>query len=213
MQNGNRDIRNIYCVGRNYRQHAAELGNAVPDSPMIFMKPSHALAETGGGRLLLPGGIGEIHYETELVLHIAYDYEPGARVEELVDAFALGIDFTLRDVQTGLKQKGHPWLPAKGFRNSAPLTAFQPATDWTSLLSTPFSLELNGREVQRGAASEMIYNPQQLIDFIGVHYGLGAGDILFTGTPAGVGPVADGDLMQLLWNGELQGQLHVAIQV
>lgn len=100
------NIRNVYCVGRNYKLHAEELGNAVPEEPMIFMKPSHAVVPLNGEALELPADKGEVHYETELVIRIGRDYESGVQVDELVDAYAFGIDFTLRDVQTVIKKKG-----------------------------------------------------------------------------------------------------------
>ncbi len=108
-------IRNIYCVGRNYGLHAAELGNSVPDEPMIFTKPTHAITQMDGSAIELPAGRGEVHYEAELVLHIGRDYSPGNTVDELVDRMALGIDFTLRDVQNVVKQKGYPCCRPKGF--------------------------------------------------------------------------------------------------
>lgn len=99
-------IRNVYCVGRNYKLHAAELGNDVPEEPMIFLKPSHAVVRLEGQTLELPQNKGEVHYEGELVLRVSRAYEPGVKVDDLVDQMALGIDFTLRDVQTGIKKKG-----------------------------------------------------------------------------------------------------------
>ena len=111
----NRTIANVYCVGRNYRLHAEELGNAVPKEPMIFMKPSHAIVPMTGAQLDLPTEQGEVHYEAELVLRIAREYKPGISVDELVDVMGFGIDFTLRDVQTELKAKGHPWTASYNF--------------------------------------------------------------------------------------------------
>lgn len=110
------NIRNVYCVGRNYKLHAEELGNAVPDEPMIFMKPSHAVVPLNGETLELPATKGEVHYEAELVVQIGRNFEPGMAVDALVDAYGFGIDFTLRDVQTVIKKKGHPWTAAKGFK-------------------------------------------------------------------------------------------------
>ena len=202
-------IRNIYCVGRNYRLHAAELGNDVPDEPMIFMKPTHALVPMKGQTLHVPYLPGELHYEAELVLHIGKPYERGIRVEELVDRIALGIDFTLRDVQTVLKKKGHPWLPAKGFLQSAPITDFHPAPGPAALQAACFSLELDGKEVQRGAVSDMLFDLQQLVDYCAKHYGLGTGDIVYTGTPAGVGAVSDGGHLRLKWGEEAWGDCTV----
>jgi fumarylpyruvate hydrolase len=196
--------RNIYCVGRNYAEHAKELGNAVPKSPIIFLKTSHAVIPLDG-ELVLPSGMGEIHHEAELVLHVAKPYAPGARVEEIVDRIALGLDFTLRDVQSELKKQGYPWLPAKGFRGSAPLTALHPFSGGERIENTEFALRKNGEVVQRGFAREMIFPLQRIVDHIGTTYGLGAGDLIFTGTPPGVGKVSDGDRLELIWDGEVLG--------
>ncbi|MCY9662563.1 fumarylacetoacetate hydrolase family protein [Paenibacillus chondroitinus] len=205
------DIRNIYCVGRNYRAHAAELGNDVPDQPMIFTKPTHALADMSGGELKLPGDQGEIHYEAELVLHIAKPYREGIQVDEIVDKYALGIDFTLRDVQSVIKKKGQPWLPAKGFLKSAPLTEFRPFPGTSKLTEENFQLRQNGQVVQNGNISNMIFDLQTIIDFIAKHYGLGVGDIIYTGTPEGVGPVNNGDILELTWGEEVFGAVTIRV--
>jgi fumarylpyruvate hydrolase len=202
-------IRNIYCVGRNYRAHAAELGNDVPDQPMIFTKPTHALVHMDGGALSLPSDQGEIHYETELVLHIAKPYTEGSKVDEIVDQYALGIDFTLRDVQNVIKKKGQPWLPAKGFLKSAPISTFRPYPGASELTKSNFQLRKNGQVVQDGNISHMIFDLQTIIDYIAKHYGLGPGDIIFTGTPEGVGPVQDGDRLELHWGEEQFGAFSI----
>jgi fumarylpyruvate hydrolase len=199
-------IRNIYCVGRNYRLHAAELGNDVPEFPMLFGKPTHALAAANGQELELPGSRGELHYEAELVIRIARPYEPGLTLEEMVDRIALGIDFTLRDVQSELKKKGHPWLLAKGFRNSAVLTEFRPFPGLAACHATDFSLQKNGEEVQRGNIRDVIFDLMTIIRYTHEHFGVGEGDVIYTGTPAGVGPVADGDRFALLWGDETWGR-------
>jgi fumarylpyruvate hydrolase len=199
------NIRNVYCVGRNYAQHAAELGNAVPEYPMIFMKPNHALVEMNGQTIRLPHGQGEVHYEAELVIHIAKVYEKGMHVDDLVDYCALGIDLTLRDVQNELKKKGHPWLPAKGFLRSAPIGPFFPFMGEQAAKKTDFSLFINDIEVQRGNTSAMIFDLQVTVDFIAERYGLGPGDIIYTGTPAGVGSLANGDVLRLQWGNEQAG--------
>ncbi|NOU86848.1 FAA hydrolase family protein [Paenibacillus sp. LMG 31460] len=204
-------VRNIYCVGRNYRAHAAELGNDVPDQPMIFTKPTHALASIDGGELTLPVDQGEIHYEAELVLHIAKPYTEGIQVDEIVDKYALGIDFTLRDVQNVIKKKGQPWLPAKGFLNSAPISTFRPFPGASKLTEANFQLRQNGQVVQNGNISNMIFDLQTIIDYIAKHYGLGAGDIIYTGTPEGVGPVHHGDRLELLWGEEVFGAVTINI--
>lgn len=200
------DIRNVYCVGRNYGLHAAELGNAVPEQPMLFSKPTHALIALDGGDILLPGSRGEVHYEMEIVIRIGRPYEKGIRADELVDGVALGIDFTLRDVQSELKKKGYPWLAAKGFRHSAPITPFRPFAGTEALGLKEFVLLKNGAEAQRGNANDMIFKLQTIIDFCAEHFGLGQGDAIFTGTPAGVGPVADGDRFTLQFGSETWGE-------
>ncbi|OAB39874.1 fumarylacetoacetate hydrolase [Paenibacillus macquariensis subsp. defensor] len=198
-------IRNVYCVGRNYRLHAAELGNAVPQEPMIFMKPSHAVIPLDQSVITLPKDQGEVHYEGEIVILIHRDYEPGVTVNELVEVMALGIDFTLRDVQQVIKEKGHPWTAAKGFKSSAPLTPFVAFPGMEELNVQDFTVMKNRVEVQRGNASDMIFSLQNIVDYIGLHYGLGKGDLIFTGTPAGVGPVSQGDQFDLLWGDKQLG--------
>lgn len=205
------DVRNVYCVGRNYRLHAAELGNAVPDAPMLFMKPTHAVVGAEGGIVTLPADKGEVHYEAEVVLFVGRDYTPGISVDELVTGMALGIDFTLRTVQDGLKAKGHPWLAAKGFRQSAPLGPQMPYPGTEAAADIPFALQINRREVQRGKMAEMIFPPQAIIDFVAENYGLRAGDIIFTGTPTGVGVVKGSDRFELFWNGEPAGSFTVQL--
>ncbi|WP_276356390.1 fumarylacetoacetate hydrolase family protein [Cohnella caldifontis] len=191
------DILNVYCVGRNYRQHAAELGNDVPESPMLFLKPSHAAVQLKDGLLRLPGGQGEVHYETELVLRVGSPYREGIAPDELFSHVTVGLDLTLRTVQDGLKAKGLPWLPAKGFRNSAPLGEWLDYPGETALAELEFGLNLNGREVQLGNIRNMVFGLAKLVEFAGRAYGLGPGDLLFTGTPGGVGPLHDGD--ELAW--------------
>jgi fumarylpyruvate hydrolase len=201
-----KEIRNIFCVGRNYRLHAAELGNDVPTKPMIFGKPTHALASANGQEIDLPGTSGGLHYEAELVIHIARPYEAGATLEQMVDKIALGIDFTLRDVQNELKKNGHPWALAKGFINSAILTPFHPFPGLEVLQQTDFSLLKNGEQVQRGNIKDVIFDLMTIIQYISDHFGLDQGDIIYTGTPAGVGPVLDGDQLKLVWGEENWGE-------
>ncbi len=199
------DINNVYCVGRNYRLHAEELGNKVPAEPLIFLKPSHAAVPLDKAIIHLPQNAGQIHYEGELVLRIARDYVPGMSVEELVDVMALGLDFTLRDVQEDLKKKGLPWTAAKGFKNAAPLTPYIALPEQEELEATDFTVRKNGVEVQRGNVRDMIFSLQKIVEFIASRYGLGKNDLIFTGTPAGVGPVVSGDSFELLWGDRLLG--------
>ncbi|MCO7175109.1 fumarylacetoacetate hydrolase family protein [Sporolactobacillus kofuensis] len=206
-----KSIQNIFCVGRNYAMHAKELNNAVPTSPLFFSKPTHSIVEATGQSVTLPGNQGAIHFEAEWVVHIGRAYSPGAKADDLIDAMALGVDFTLRDTQTILKQKGYPWLAAKGFLNSALLTPFMEFPGLKACSKTDFTLHINGREVQRGNISDMIFNPQSLLDYCGQHYGLGEGDLLFTGTPAGVGKVTSDDRLTLIWGSTVVGEATVRL--
>ncbi|WP_245669687.1 fumarylacetoacetate hydrolase family protein [Desulfuribacillus alkaliarsenatis] len=206
-----KDIKNIYCVGRNYELHAKELNNKVPTKPMIFSKPTHSTVEANGQEILFPGDKGSIHYEVELVIHIGQDYIDGITVDEIVDKMAIGIDFTLRDVQSALKEKGHPWLLAKGFPNSALLSPFIDFSGAEDCKRTSFALLKNGEQVQIGNISDMIFNLQIIIDYIAKNFGLGKGDIIFTGTPEGVGEVADNDEMQLKWGENILGGCRIIL--
>jgi fumarylpyruvate hydrolase len=207
-----KEIRNIYCVGRNYVLHAKEMNSKVTATPFLFAKPTHALVTTDGGDVVLPGNRGEVHHELEVVVHIAKDYQVGMKVDEIVDEMALGIDFTLRDVQSELKQKGLPWLIAKGFKNSGLLTGFQAFPGTAAAEEVTFSLLKNAETVQHGQLKEMIFNLQTIIDFCGEHFGLAKGDIIYTGTPAGVGPVTTGDRLALKWGEETLGACTIRLQ-
>lgn len=205
----NGEIRNVYCVGRNYKLHAEELGNDIPTEPMIFLKPSHAVVPLDGATLKLPQGKGDIHFEAELVVAVGRNYELGMSVDTCLNAFAFGIDFTLRDVQSALKEKGHPWTAAKGFKSAAPVTPFLPLKNLGILEQQDFSLLKNGQEVQRGHIRDMIFSIKDIVEYIVTHYGLGEGDIIFTGTPAGVGPVTSGDRFELFWGSDRQGSCTI----
>lgn len=206
-------INNVYCVGRNYALHAAELGNAVPEAPMIFMKPTHALVPADGSTVALPGDQGAVHFETELVFRIGKDCISGepADPEKIVDAMALGIDFTLREVQSKLKSEGRPWLPAKGFLRSALVTSWRPFPGVRALEREDFMLLINGERAQRGNSREMIFDLKQLFTFIAANFGLGEGDIVFTGTPAGVAQVRDGDKLELVYGDEMWGSAVISL--
>src|SRR5699024_4236558 len=114
-------IKNIYCVGRNYVEHVHELGNVVPEEPVVFSKPTHAVVRADGGIINLPKDRGEVHYEAELVLKMGADYRVGITVDEIVSEMTVGLDLTLRDEQSKLKERAHPWLLSKGFPASAVL--------------------------------------------------------------------------------------------
>jgi fumarylpyruvate hydrolase len=207
------DIRNLYFVGRNYAQHAQELGNDVPIEPIVFMKPSHAVVPMDGREVVLDGTRGEIHYEAELVVRIGQPYAANAAPDSLITGLALGLDMTLRDVQAQAKRQGLPWLDAKGFPRSAIVTEWQSYPGSEILRDMRLSLQLNGREVQSGYAREMIFGIADLVTFIGERFGLGPGDVIFTGTPAGVGPVADGDLLECFLDGKPAGSCRMTLTV
>ena len=203
-------ITKIVCVGRNYAEHAAELNNPVPSEPLLFIKPSTAAVDMQQP-LRLPSGQGEVHYETEIALLIG---QPlcNAEVGDCMAAVAgvgLALDLTLRDLQSALKQKGHPWEKAKAWDASCPLTAFVPASqvsDWEAL---QLSLTLNGALKQQGRASQMITPIPQLLSSISQHFTLLPGDVVLTGTPAGVGALHSGDQLELA----LEGLLEISTRV
>ncbi|KUO61289.1 MAG: fumarylacetoacetate hydrolase [Gracilibacter sp. BRH_c7a] len=207
------NVKNIYCVGRNYAQHAKELNNAVPESPLVFTKTTHALVEANGQEVILPGNFGRMHYEAEFVIHIARQYEPGIKIDDLIDKMAIGIDFTLRDLQDDLRQKGYPWVLAKGFLNSAVISPWYPFEGLTVSSEKDFSLVKNGQEVQRGNIKDMIFDLPVVTEYIAKHLGLGAGDIVFTGTPEGVGPVSDGDQFIYNWGEKQIGSSIIRLSI
>lgn len=203
------DVQNIFCVGRNYAEHAKELGNEVPDTPILFTKPTNALATADGQTLNYPSDQGDIHHELEIVLKIGKSSDSQS-VNDRVIEMALGIDLTLRDLQSTLKKKGHPWERAKGFRNSAILTPFWSFSSVEDIEHTTFTLKKNGETVQYGNSTQMLFNFQQLVDECEQAFGLGEGDVIFTGTPEGVGPISDGDVFTLFWGEEEKGSFTVA---
>lgn len=184
----------ILAVGRNYAAHAAELENAVPDSPVIFMKPETALLKDGQP-FYYPDFSQDIQYEAEIVLRIC---QQGKTIEErhapkYYDALTLGIDFTARDVQQQLKAKQVSWELAKGFDGSAPIGEWLPVSDPGDLTNLDFQLYRNDSKVQAGDTSLMLFSFDYLVHFVSHYFTLKAGDLLFTGTPAGVGSVNIGD--------------------
>ncbi|MHA7966892.1 fumarylacetoacetate hydrolase family protein [Paenibacillus sp. CAU 1782] len=204
-------IGNIYCIGRNYRLHALELGNEVPDEPMVFTKPTHSAATMDGGVIQLPGQSGEVHFELEVVLRMGEACGSGIPLEQCINGMTLGLDLTLRDVQSKQKAKGHPWLPAKGFKGSAPLGQWIPYPGLESLQGHHFTLLRNDEVAQRGCPADMLFGVPELLSYIDGNYGLGPGDIIFTGTPAGVAALKDGDRLEAFWGQDRLG--HCSVQL
>ncbi|WP_017728741.1 fumarylacetoacetate hydrolase family protein [Halalkalibacterium ligniniphilum] len=205
------EIKNIYCIGRNYAKHAVELGNAIPEKPILFSKPTRALTVAKGQTVLFPSNRGEIHHELEIVLHVSKDVKQGDHVEDVIDKMALGIDFTLRDEQSELKKQGHPWLRAKGFKSSAIVTDFWAFPGIEACRNTNFSLTKNGDIVQQGNIQDMMFNFQQIIEQISEAFGLGTGDIIYTGTPEGVGAIQSNDEFRFYWGEEEKGSFIVSM--
>jgi len=188
----------ILCIGRNYIDHAKEMNSPVPKSPVIFMKPETALLPKNHP-FHYPSFTHDLHYEVEIVVRIN---RVGKHIEErfahkYYNEIGIGIDFTARDLQAELKQKGLPWEKAKAWDHSAPLSnKFIQVKDINELSTIPFSLKKNGRIVQEGNTSDMIFSIDQLIMEISKYFTLKIGDLIFTGTPAGVGSVAIGDELE-----------------
>lgn len=188
----------IICIGRNYLAHVKELDNALPTEPMFFMKPDTALLPTGEP-FPYPDFSKEIHYETELVLRIcksgkAIDEETAS---EYYDAITVGIDFTARDLQSQCKAKGHPWEIAKAFDYSAPIGEFKKISELNHPEDIAFGMKLNGEWVQKGHSRDMIFSFDRIVAHVSRFVTLNEGDIIFTGTPQGVGEVHVGDRLEL----------------
>lgn len=193
----------IICIGRNYAEHARELNNAVPEEPIIFMKPKTALL-TDGKPLFYPDFTNDLHYEGELVLRIGkngkYIQEKFAR--RYYNAITVGIDFTARDVQKKLKEKGLPWEIAKGFDGSAAVGNFINLDEKQSINDLRFELKLNGETRQIGDPNQMIFSPEKIIAYVSQFFMLNIGDLIFTGTPSGVGGLTVTDELVGYLNGQ-----------
>lgn len=187
----------IICIGRNYADHAKELNNPLPSAPVFFLKPDTALLRDGDP-FYLPDFSSDIHHELELVLRIskAGKHIDEAFAERYFDQVGLGIDFTARDLQQNCKEKGLPWEIAKAFDNSAPIGKFLPVESIGNLSQLEFHLKVNGEVRQKGNSSDLIFSFNQVIAYVSKFITLKTGDLIYTGTPAGVGPVKQGDLLQ-----------------
>ena len=186
----------IFAIGRNYAEHIRELNNERPDEPVIFTKPDTALLRNQA--FYYPDFSKDVHYEVELVLRICKE---GKNIQEkfaskYYDAIGIGIDFTARDLQQKAKEKGLPWDIAKGFNGSAPLSEkFIPVSEFKDLKDINFSLTINGGIRQEGNTSLMIFSFEYIISYLSKFFTLRTGDLIFTGTPKGVGPVQVGDTL------------------
>ncbi|MEY2799850.1 MAG: hypothetical protein RI934_838 [Bacteroidota bacterium] len=187
----------IIAIGRNYQEHAKELNNPVPSSPVIFLKPDTALLKEGKA-FFHPDFSNDIHYEVELIIKIGKE---GKHIQpkfakNYIEAIGLGIDFTARDLQQECKEKGLPWEIAKAFDHSAPIGEFIPVNEINDLNNISFNLNKNNTLVQKGNSSDMIFNFETIITYVSQRFTLKKGDLIFTGTPAGVGKINIGDLLE-----------------
>jgi acylpyruvate hydrolase len=193
----------IIAIGRNYAEHAKELNNQVPAQPVIFMKPDTALLKDNKP-FYHPEFSNDIHHELEIVLKICKE---GKHISEkfagnYFQEIGLGIDFTARDIQAKHKEKGLPWELAKAFDNSAPVSRFIPKTNFADLYNINFNLDLNGKTVQQGNTKDLLFSFEQIIAFVSSYITLKTGDLIFTGTPAGVGKVTIDDHLAGYLEGE-----------
>lgn len=187
----------IFCIGRNYADHALELNNAVPEKPVIFMKPPTALLRNGNP-FYIPDISDDIHYEAELIVKISKNGKHIDKefVRNYYDEITLGIDFTARDIQADLKKKALPWELAKGFDFSAGVGTWMSFTSEMKDFEIDFRLDINNKTVQLGNSRNMIFSVDDLIVFISRYFKLQKGDLVYTGTPAGVGKVNPGDILE-----------------
>ena len=201
----------IICIGRNYGAHARELGNAVPEEPVFFLKPSTALL-LPGSPIRLPAFSTDVQHELEVVFRVAQGGSaiPEAQALSHLDAYTLGLDLTARDVQNEQKAKGLPWEKAKAWDGSAPISDQWVALDAaTDLSDIRFELERNGTTVQQGNTADMLFPVSRLVAYVSKFITFEPGDLLFTGTPEGVGPITSGDVL----TGRMDGRPMLSFDV
>jgi acylpyruvate hydrolase len=187
----------IIAIGRNYAEHSKELNNPVPTTPVIFMKPDTALLKDNKP-FYHPEFSQDIHHEIEIVLKVSKE---GKHINEKFAAnyfeeIALGVDFTARDIQSKHKEKGLPWELAKAFDNSAPVSNFLPKAKFADIYNVFFNLDINGETRQQGNTKDLLFSFERIIAFVSQYITLKKGDLIFTGTPEGVGKVQVGDRLE-----------------
>lgn len=187
----------LICIGRNFATHAAEMDSEVLEHPVIFLKPSTSLVGQGG-KVMLPAMSREVHHEIELVVAIGRGGKHIPKDEALnhVDGYALGLDMTARDLQKEAKENGLPWSVAKGFDTFAPLGPLAPARDISDPQQLEIELRVNGEVRQTARTADMIFSVAFLVAYCSTIFTLLPGDLIYTGTSEGVGPVQDGDLLE-----------------
>jgi 2-keto-4-pentenoate hydratase/2-oxohepta-3-ene-1,7-dioic acid hydratase in catechol pathway len=200
----------IICIGRNYAKHIEELQNERPDEPVIFMKPDTAAVQKQFP-FVIPEFSNDVHHEVEILVKInkVGKYIDAKFAHKYYDEIGLGIDFTARDVQAKLKEKGLPWEKAKAFDGSAVIGDFIPKTEFGSLENINFELTNNGAVVQKGNTAHMLWKIDEIIAYVSQYFTLKTGDIIFTGTPEGVAKVSPDDVLE----GSIEGRKLFKVQV
>lgn len=203
-------VRNIFCIGRNYAAHIAELGNRPEEHPVVFIKPTSAL-HTPGTPIQLPAHSSDVHYEAELVLLIG---KAGKNIAEEnafnhIAGYGLGLDLTARDLQSKAKQGGLPWAVAKGFDCAATVTAFVPIDSIEQPHNIEFQMHLNGQLKQHGDIRKMLFPIPYIVRYLSEVFTLQEGDLIFTGTPEGVGALAHKDKVRLVLHGHIDAEFAV----
>jgi acylpyruvate hydrolase len=200
----------ILAIGRNYSEHAKELNNPIPSEPVVFMKPDTALLREGKA-FYHPEFSNDIHFEVELVIKIGKEgkYISEKFATNYIDSIGIGIDFTARDLQENCKQKGLPWEIAKAFDHSAPIGNFININEIKDIHAIDFSLKKNDELVQQGNSSQMLFNFEQIISYLSKRFTLKKGDLIFTGTPAGVGKINIGDKFEAFIGSESMLRLEI----
>jgi acylpyruvate hydrolase len=199
----------IICIGRNYAEHAKEMKSEVPTEPVFFLKPETALLRDKD--FYYPGFTQDLHHEVEIVLkiskngkHISEDF-----ASQYYNEIGIGIDFTARDIQMKCKEKGLPWEKAKAFDNAAPIGEFIPKETFGSLHDIPFQLNINGHIRQVGNTKDLIFSFEKIISYVSQYITLKTGDLIYTGTPEGVGAVKIGDVLEAFIEGNKLFHLNI----
>lgn len=200
----------IICIGRNYTKHIEELQNERPEEPVVFMKPDSAVL-LKQHPFVIPEFSDDIHHELEIIVKInkVGKYIDAKFAHKYYDEIGVGIDFTARDLQQKLKDKGLPWEKAKAFDGSAVIGEFLPKNNFSSLENLTFELTKNGKTVQKGNSSHMLWKIDELISYVSQYFTLKIGDIIFTGTPEGVGIVKPEDVLEGFLEGNKLFRIHV----
>lgn len=187
----------IICIGRNYAEHAKEMNAPLPKEPVFFLKPDTSLLKDNQP-FYYPDFSKEIHHEIELVLKVTKNGKNIAPefAHKYYDEIGIGVDFTARDIQAACKEKGLPWEKAKAFDNAAPLGKFIDKTQFKDLNNIQFKLVINGKTIQKGSTSDLLFSFDSIISFVSTYITLKTGDLIYTGTPEGVGPVKIGDRLE-----------------